>query len=82
MAVTGRPRRRRPPLRRCELCGGNYYGWHEHGVCRSCQPELSTGVADVVREQRAERLAGRDAGLEHELEPGAPLKYGELPPGF
>lgn len=48
-------RARRPPKRLCKLCGGDVYSWQEDALCRACKPELNSGIADLVREQRAAR---------------------------
>jgi len=58
-------RRRRPPKRRCDACGGDYYGWREHDVCGRCKRagELDSGVGALVREARAERARGLTASL-------------------
>lgn len=73
-------RSRRPPKRRCPLCGTDHYAWQEDALCKGCRPELDTGAAEAVREARGERAVLREVEQVFGVKPtGA---YNEFPEGF
>lgn len=82
------PGRRRPPKRRCPVCGGDVYAWQEDTPCRKCAAELRPDRSALVDEIKSRRAARRDEAGEGErtsenvVATPRPLRYGELPEGF
>jgi hypothetical protein len=68
----------RPPVRRCELCGGDYVAWAPGGMCPRCKGETApdrVALTDKIRGRRELPSAGPGAS-------SAPVPYNEFPPGF
>lgn len=74
-------RSRRPPKQRCKLCGGDVYAWQEDALCKACRPELDTGVGELVREARGERVVLREIEETFGVKP-AGVPYNTFPEGF
>jgi len=74
-------RRKRPPLRRCPSCGGDFYAWSAGGICTRCRRGTqadATALADLARERRLERWAA--AGIAPDpLEPEEARLIDEIP---
>lgn len=75
------PARRRPPKRRCPVCGGDVYAWQEDTPCRKCAAGLRPDRSALVDEIKSRRLERRGPVQTQDDTP-APLEYGEMPEGF
>jgi hypothetical protein len=74
-------RPRRPPLRRCVVCGGSYVGWRELDACGKCKRESVNAERKAVADAVTEVRAGR-GGSSPEAPEGASVPYNEFPEGF
>lgn len=77
--VAGKTRNgRRPPKRRCAVCGGDCYSWVEPAVCRKCRDELAPDRHALVGEVKRRRQVRKPAPAARELT----VPYNVFPEGF
>ena len=66
--MTKQPYRRRPPLRRCGLCGAMFHAWSPGTMCGRCRAEdrrlEAPTLGELVRAERMKRAA--ETGLPFE----------------
>ncbi len=53
---------RRPPLRRCQRCGGDYYAYQQSGICQRCRratADDARALRELVHERRVAYHGGQ-----------------------